>query len=114
MNNVYVDLDGDSGAAQFNGHAAITTGRWTQLTLVYDGTQLAAQRAKLFVNDSLDVAGSAVATLSATTAALHIGCMPAMMSGSQQSFIGEMDEVVIWNRALTQAEVGTWYANTKP
>ena len=33
---------------------------------------------------------------------------------TQQNFLGEIDEVVIWNRALSDAEIAQWYTNTKP
>ena len=37
-----------------------------------------------------------------------------MAATTQQNFIGELDEVVIWNRALTDAEITRWYTVTKP
>jgi len=33
---------------------------------------------------------------------------------TQQSFQREIDEVVIWNRRLSDAEIARWYANTRP
>nr|HEX4313435.1 hypothetical protein [Kofleriaceae bacterium] len=39
-----------------------------------------------------------------------IGCLP--LSGPAQSLVGELDEVVIWNRALPATDVAAWYAQT--
>ena len=111
--HVFVDLDGDND--RFNGSAIITTNAWTQLTLVYDGALLEAQRAHLYVNGSIDAAKQETsASLTPFSSTLHVGCMPAPAAGTLQNFIGLLDEVVIWNRALSDAEVQRWYANTRP
>jgi MSHA biogenesis protein MshQ len=110
-NHVYVDLDGED--TRFNGTALITNNAWQQLTMVFDGTRPAAQRARVFVNGTLDVTmPETSASLTAYTSTLHVGCMPA--ATSPQNFIGELDEVVIWNRALSDAEVLQWYMTSKP
>ncbi len=112
-NHVWVDLDGEGD--RFSGNAVLATNLWTQLTVVYDGTRSQAQRARVFVNGLLDVTmPETSASLTAYTSTLHVGCMPAPLAMTQQNFIGEMDEVVIWNRALTDTEIAAWYANTKP
>ncbi|HEU4732956.1 MAG TPA: LamG domain-containing protein [Kofleriaceae bacterium] len=114
-NHVYVDLDGETD--EFSGTAVITERTWQQLTLVYDGSRPEAQRARIYVNGSLDVTmPEASASLTAYTSALHVGCMPAptAMPPDDQHFIGELDEVVIWNRALGDSEITDWYNNTRP
>jgi hypothetical protein len=110
-NKVYVDLDGE--ADRFSGAAIISNNAWQQLTMVYDGTRAQAQRARVYVNGSLDVTmPEADASLTAFPSTLHVGCMPA--ATSQQNFIGQLDEVVIWNRALSDAEITQWYMATRP
>jgi hypothetical protein len=114
-NRVWVDLDGEND--RFEGLTTITEREWRQLTVVYDGTQALTQRARLYVNGLLDVTKSETsATRTRYPSTLHIGCMPApnVSPPTQQNFIGEIDEVVIWNRALTEAEIAQWYTNTKP
>jgi len=112
-NNVWVDLDGE--ADRFHGAATITEKAWQQLTLVFDGSRALTQRARVYINGSLDVTmQESSASLTPYTSPLHIGCMPAPAAATQQNFIGELDEVVIWNRALTDAEITQWYTNTKP
>ena len=38
------------------------------------------------------VGAEALASLTPTTAPLHVGCMPAPAAGTQQNFVGEIDE----------------------
>jgi hypothetical protein len=38
----------------------------------------------------------------------------AIPTPTQQHFEGLIDEVVVWNRALSDAELAQWYVNTKP
>jgi len=112
-NHVWVDLDGEND--RFPGTAALANNVWAQLTLVYDGARPEAQRARVYVNGSLDVTmPETSATLTPYTSALHVGCMPAPGAMTQQNFLGEIDEVVIWNRALTDAEIARWYTVSKP
>jgi hypothetical protein len=114
-NHVWVALNGDTDTNRFAGNAVISTNVWAQLTMVYDGTRPQAQRARVYINGSLDVTMPVPnPSLTATTSTLHVGCMPAPASMTQQNFIGELDEVVIWNRALSDAEIAQWYTNTKP
>jgi MSHA biogenesis protein MshQ len=113
--HLYVDIDGESD--RFPGNAVILENLWTQVTVVYDGTQAAAQRARVYLNGTLDVTKletSAILTKYPST--LHVGCMPAPTAPepTQQNFIGELDEVAIWNRALTDAEITQWYTATRP
>jgi len=110
-NHVWVDLDGEND--RFAGAAIISNNVWAQLTLVFDGTRSQGQRVRVYVNGSLDVTmAETSAELTPYTSTLHVGCMPA--TTTQQNFIGELDEVVIWNRALSDAEIVQWYTNTKP
>jgi hypothetical protein len=67
----------------------------------------------VYVNGSLDVTMKETsAALTSYPSTLHVGCMPA--ATTPQNFIGQLDEVAIWNRALSDAEIAQWYANTRP
>ena len=110
-NHVWVDLDGEND--RFSGTALITNNTWQQLTMVFDGSRVAAQRVRVFVNGTLDVTmPETSASLTAFTSTLHVGCMPA--ATTPQNFIGQLDEVVIWSRALTDTEITQWYMATRP
>ena len=112
-NRVWVDLDGETD--RFEGMTTIVEKAWAQLTVVYDGTREASQRARVYVNGSLDVTKTeSSASLTSYPSTLHVGCMPAPGAMTQQNFLGEIDEVAIWNRALSDAEIVQWYTNTKP
>jgi hypothetical protein len=111
--DAYVDLDGQDD--RFPSRSAIALNTWTQVTVVYDGTQAVDQRAQIYINGMLDSAHSETsASLTAFTSALHIGCMPAPAMTLEQGFVGELDEVAIWNRALTALEIAQWNVNTRP
>lgn len=110
---VYVDLD--TANDRFASPSVISTNVWTQVTLVYDGTRAVDERTRVYLNGSLDATHAETsASLTPYTSALHVGCTPAPASGTQQGFVGKLDEVVIWNRALSETEVTQWYVNTKP
>jgi len=110
---VYVDLDTMND--RFASPRVISTNVWTQVTLVYDGTRAVDERTQVYLDGALDAMhGETSATLTAYTSALHVGCTPAPASNTQQGFVGKLDEVVIWNRALSEPEVTQWYDNTRP
>jgi hypothetical protein len=110
-NHVWVDLDGEND--RFSGTATIANNAWAQLTMVFDGTRPEAQRVRVYVNGSLDVTMKETsAALTSYPSTLHVGCMPA--ATTPQNFIGQLDEVAIWNRALSDAEIAQWYTNTRP
>ncbi len=114
-NRVWVDLDGETD--RFEGTTTIMERAWAQLTVVYDGTRPLAERVRTYVNGVLDTTKPETSALLArTTSTLHVGCMPAPTAAppTDQNFIGTIDEVAIWNRALSEAEIATWYTNTRP
>jgi hypothetical protein len=91
----YVHTTGDVG---LNGTAAVPLNTWTHLALTYDGSAL-----RIFVNgaqvNSRALAGSATVT----SGALRIGGN----SVWGEYFKGLIDEVRIYNRALTAGEIQT-------
>jgi MSHA biogenesis protein MshQ len=114
-NHVWAVVDGDLDADRLEGMATVTTMRWIQLTLVYDGTLSQDQRLHLYINGSLDSThGETSGAIPSYNSTLHVGCMPAPHEQIDQTFVGQIDEVAIWNRALSQTEITQWYNNTKP
>jgi hypothetical protein len=110
---VVVDIDGEND--EMFGGTAVANGRWQMLTGVFDGALPMEQRIKIYVDGQLD------ATLPESSAAigdhpspLHVGCLPVRpATADQQSFAGRIDDVGIWNRAFTAADVSAWYAATR-
>jgi len=108
-NHIWIDL---GATDRFNGSAVLATATWTHVAAVYDATQPDADRVKLYINgvrDPLDhVPTGDLGTLPTTDSPLHLGCIPAPTSASpptMQTFQGELDNVTIWNRALTSDEI---------
>jgi hypothetical protein len=113
-NEVYVDIDteNDRGA---DPTTVYVDNQWKQITVVYDGSLAQAARVKFYVNGALTFVmpeSSASITPPAAEPNLAVGCLP--LSGPNQSFVGNIDEVVIWRRALSAIEISSWYTTTLP
>ena len=92
----------------------VSTALWTQITMVYDGSLPQDQRTRIYVNGVLDkVSGETSARISGSSsgAPLSVGCLP--LDGIAQSFIGQLDDVGVWTRAFSDAEVAAWYELTR-
>jgi hypothetical protein len=77
----------------------VEVGVWTHLAVTYDGAYL-----RLYVNGALTStqAVSNPGSLLTSEGPLHIGCAPAY----NENFRGRIDEVRVYDRALSAAEVG--------
>jgi len=79
---------------------AVPIGVWTHLAVTYDGTTL-----RLFVNGVLRNSVSASGGIAASTAPLRIGGNTVFSVPGTEYFAGLIDEVRIYNRALSAAEI---------
>jgi len=108
-NNLDVNyhLYADIGNDRFNGSQSFNPNFWYHVALVFDGTLPAAQRVRLYVNGALDGEFSEAATsVPVFQTPVHVGCMPAGTPPSAaQEFIGKVDEVAVWTRALGGQEI---------
>jgi hypothetical protein len=86
------------GASEFDtrGTAALAANTWTHLAATYDGLNL-----RLYVNGAQVSSRALTGSMAASTGALRIGGN----SIWQEWFSGLIDEVRVYNRALTAAEV---------
>jgi Concanavalin A-like lectin/glucanases superfamily len=102
---------------RFGGKSKLVNDRWTQVTMVYDGKLQPGERVRLFVDGVLDTVGTEGSpTLGSAPIPLRVGCMlgiDSAMMPTKQSFVGLLDDVVVWTRALGDTEVGEWYQRTK-
>ena len=83
-------------ARSVNGPSAITTGVWTHLAASYDGSTY-----RLFVNGTQVATTATSGNIAVTTGVLRLG-------GNNidgEFYSGKIDEVRVYNRALTQAEI---------
>lgn len=99
----------DSGAnyVETSG-AGLTLNTWQHITVVYDGTQAAANRVKLYKNGVpliAAVTGTIATGLANASSALTVADMP----GLNRYFQGGLDEVKLYNRSLSSAEVVAEY-----
>ncbi len=81
------------------GNTAVGTTTWTHIAATYDGSRI-----KLFINGILDKEVATSGSLSTSTTSLLIG---KRIDGYH--FIGKLDEVRIYNRALSASEVSDLY-----
>ena len=90
-----------SGGAErvASGTAALAANTWTHLAATYDGTNL-----RLYVNGTLVTTTPWSGTITASTGALRIG---ANTIWPEEAFQGLIDEVRVYNRALTLAELNS-------
>lgn len=87
------------------GSAQLTAGTWTHLAMTYDGTTL-----KIYVNGTLATSTTQSGTMTTSTNALQIGGDTTY----GQYFKGLIDEVRIYNTALTQAQIQSDMATALP
>jgi hypothetical protein len=112
-NHAWVDIEGNDN--RFPNGTQLANNVWTQLTVVFDGTRAPAQRVRVYVNGSFDVAApEAAASIAPHTSPLQIGCLPSPSNQTMQYFVGLLDEVAIWTRALSDAEIVQWHGLTRP
>ena len=81
-----------------NATAALATNTWTHLAMTYDGTTM-----RLYVNGTQVATRAQTGSIATSTSALRIGGN----SVWGEWFSGQIDEVRVYNRALTAAEVAT-------
>jgi hypothetical protein len=88
----------DRGA---RGTTAIPLNTWTHLATTYDGTNL-----RVYVNGVLAGTTAGSGSINVANGALRIGGNNSAPLGQGEFYKGLIDEVRIYNRALTAAEIG--------
>jgi Concanavalin A-like lectin/glucanases superfamily len=105
---LYVDIDTEND--RFASISTLEPNRWYHAAVVFDGSKPQAERVRLYVNGMLDtVAKESSTSISPFTAPLSLGCLPLPTVNRLQSLRGTLDEVAIFNRALSADEVGALY-----
>ncbi len=84
------------------GTSAIPLNAWTHLAATYDGANL-----RYYVNGVLVGTTAGTGTINAANGALRIGGNSSAPAGQGEFFRGLIDEVRVYNRALTAAEITT-------
>jgi hypothetical protein len=86
-------------ARTVQGKTKLALNTWSHLALTYDGATL-----KLYINGQLADSRSQTGLLATTSGVLSIGGNGVW---SNENFLGRIDEIRIYNRALTQQEIQT-------
>jgi hypothetical protein len=113
---LYVDetgrlgIDVDTEDNRFFSGPVAANGRWMHVAIVYDG---ARSNVTAYVNGAPAAASGVPGTsIEAFTSPLWVGCLP--LGTPAQGFSGLLDEVAIWHRALSPAEVAALASATGP
>lgn len=105
-------LDGGSNFGESSG-GSIVQNEWAHVVAVFDGSGVSdATRAKVYINgiqQSMTFTGTIAASLADTTAPVELG----QVAYAHSMLPGLLDEVRIYNSALTASEVQTLYNLTK-
>ncbi|MEK7812208.1 MAG: LamG domain-containing protein, partial [Candidatus Desantisbacteria bacterium] len=87
--------------------SGIPLNQWTHVVGVFDGS-LGSNRLKIYINGSLNNQGNTTHTaITNTSSDLYIG----NWGGAGRPFAGKIDEVRVYNRTLTPAEVNSHYSS---
>lgn len=98
-NRAFVDVESEND--RFPSNRVFELNTWYHLLVVFDGTLPESERVRFYVNGELDtVASETSASLSPITTAIEVG---RLVNGGQ-TWIGTIDEVAIWTRALSTEE----------
>ena len=109
VDNSWIEIDGSGHPSyhSFNNEdftdtsTTITTGSWHHIAATMSGTDGNAGTVKLYVDGVLKLTASG--TCHARTHAVYISTYAP--SPGNYGFVGSIDEVVVFNRALTQSEI---------
>ena len=105
----HVNTD-DGNWVYFDCATPLDFGKWYHVAMVYDGASLRG-----YVNGMLDGTHAVSGTVQATDYSLRIGVYAPINAtgGDKLSLPGEIDEVSLYNRALTAKEVKAVWSNEK-
>jgi hypothetical protein len=101
---------GDVEATRFHANVVATIDAWHHVAVVYDASRPATERVHLLLDGALTTIAPGPAMLAPNTVAITIGNLP--NGGSY--FTGTVDEVAVWRRALSDAEVATIATSDAP
>lgn len=100
---MYIDID--SSNDRLTSTTILSPKRWYHFMVVYDGNIVSDQRTKLYINGMLDKTSSETSSsIPDYSAALNLG------NGVSGSIEGRIDDVRIYNRALSVSEIQKLYS----
>jgi hypothetical protein len=104
-NKIHVDLDTSND--RFSTNTVFLTNTWYHVAVTYDGTLASAGRVHVYVNGVLDTTASETsASIPNYASDLAFG---KLVGNPTSYFAGSLDDVRVYNRALTATEVGSLF-----
>ncbi len=99
-------LTANIGSSSITGTTTLAADRWYHVAMVFDGT-LDDRRLKLFINGLPELFGTVSATnlTRAATVPVRVGDYTTAAVSGASGFLGLLDEVRVYNRALSQEEL---------
>ena len=108
-NRLFVDIETSNDRF---GSDMLVNGVWQQVTVTYDGGRARDGRVRVFLDGVLrDVALETSDLISPQPSDVWVGCLP--LGAVAFSFVGDLDDVALWKRALSDEEVLAWYSATR-
>lgn len=103
---------GSGGPTYITGNTTMTLGQWYYVVGVFNG---ATQKLSAYVNGQSDATPvpTAFSQCATNTTNPYIGAFNFGWSGYQNAFTGSIDDLRIYNRALSAAEIAAMYAGGK-
>ena len=97
-----INVDINTNNDRFTSNTIFTAGKWYHVALVFDGTQAAASRAKLYVNGILDKTASESSTsIPDDPSSLKLG-----IANTGNAYLnGKLDDVRFYRKALSATEI---------
>jgi hypothetical protein len=104
---LYVDIDTEND--RFTGSQPMPIGQWVHIAVVFDGSLPTANRVSLYVNGALDsVHAETSSSITQFTSPLEVG----RLRNGGDVLNGYLDEIGMWFRPLSLAEIQSLYALT--
>jgi hypothetical protein len=96
---------------RFSGPTVFSNNAWYHVAVVYDGANAAGPTVTLYVNGTPSTPTTPPpppSTITPSDADVYIANLP----NGGSLFVGMIDEVAVWNRALSPQEIQTLYTAT--
>jgi protocatechuate 3,4-dioxygenase beta subunit len=100
----HMTLYSDGLGGNFDSGYAVPLNQWVHLAVTYDGLMV-----RFYANGALVNEQAATGSLGQNTSNLYVGQSP---KGAQENFSGMMDEVRLYNRALSASEIQQIYGSS--
>ena len=106
---VYKGVLSDAGGVDYYSTTdTAVVGTWYHIVMTYDGANV-----KMYKDAVLKTTTAETTNIATSTTSLRIGCLTPSATGGNYAFDGSVDEVKIYNRVLSLAEVTKNYKHGK-